>query len=179
MGDRSKVEKGIISSIVAWIPPPTVVIRSRRMRVVVQRVKKAQVTVDAEVAGRIGPGLLVLLGVGVGDGPDDALSMAERVANLRIFADEKGQMNRSALDVGGEVLVVSQFTLLGDARRGRRPSYKGAAPPEEANRLYERFVDEARRLGLRVETGVFRAMMDVALVNEGPVTILLDSRKAF
>ena len=105
--------------------------------------------------------------------------MAEKVANLRIFADEQGQMNRSVLDVGGEVLVVSQFTLLGDARRGRRPSYMDAAPPEEANRLYERFVAEARRLGLRVETGVFRAMMDVALVNEGPVTILLDSRKAF
>jgi len=149
------------------------------MRAVVQRVKEARVTVDGEVVGRIGRGLLVLLGVGVGDGDTEAASMAEKVANLRIFADEKGQMNLSVLDVAGEALVVSQFTLLGDARRGRRPSYIDAAQPEEANRLYERFVEEARRLGLRVETGVFRAMMDVALVNEGPVTILLDSQKAF
>ena len=149
------------------------------MRAVVQRVKEAMVTVDGEVVGRIGRGLLVLLGVGVGDGDTEAASMAEKVANLRIFADEKGQMNLSALDVAGEALVVSQFTLLGDARRGRRPSYVDAAPPEEANPLYERFVEEARRLGLRVGTGVFRAMMDVALVNEGPVTILLDSKKAF
>ena len=149
------------------------------MRAVVQRVKEARVTVDGEVVGRIGRGLLVLLGVGVGDGDAEAASMAEKVANLRIFADEKGQMNLSVLDVAGEALVVSQFTLLGDARRGRRPSYVDAAPPEEANRLYERFVEEARRLGLRVGTGVFRAMMDVALVNEGPVTILLDSKKAF
>jgi D-tyrosyl-tRNA(Tyr) deacylase len=105
--------------------------------------------------------------------------MAEKVANLRIFEDANGQMNRSVLDVGGEVLVVSQFTLLGDARRGRRPSYIEAAPPEEANRLYELFAAESRRFGLRVETGVFRAMMDVALVNEGPVTILLDTKKTF
>ena len=149
------------------------------MRAVVQRVKEASVTVAGEVEGRIGPGLLVLLGVAEGDAEADADSMAEKVSNLRIFADENGQMNRSLLDVSGEVLVVSQFTLLGDARRGRRPSYIDAAPPEEANRLYERFVAEVRRLGLRVETGVFRAMMDVALVNEGPVTLLLDSRKAF
>jgi D-aminoacyl-tRNA deacylase len=149
------------------------------MRAVVQRVKEAQVTVDGEVVGRIGRGLLVLLGVGVGDAPIDASSTAEKVANLRIFDDAKGQMNRSALDIGGEVLVVSQFTLLGDARRGRRPSYIDAAPPEEANPLYQRFAAELRGLGLRVETGVFRALMDVSLVNEGPVTILLDSRKAF
>lgn len=149
------------------------------MRAVVQRVKEARVTVDGEVVGRIGRGLLVLLGVGVGDGDAEAEAMAEKVANLRIFADEKGQMNLSVLDVAGEALVVSQFTLFGDARRGRRPSYIDAAPPEEANRLYQRFVSEARRLGLRVETGVFRAMMDVALVNEGPVTILLDSKKTF
>lgn len=149
------------------------------MRAVVQRVKEASVTVDGKVVGRIGRGLLVLLGVATGDGEAEADSMAERVANLRIFADETGQMNRSVLDVAGGILVVSQFTLLGDARRGRRPSYIDAAPPEEANRLYERFAAEARRLGLHVETGVFRAMMDVALVNEGPVTILLDSRKAF
>jgi D-tyrosyl-tRNA(Tyr) deacylase len=149
------------------------------MRAVVQRVKEAKVTIDGEMVGRIDRGLLVLLGVGVGDEPADAEAMAERVANLRIFADEKGQMNRSVLDVAGEVLVVSQFTLLGDARRGRRPSYIDAAPPAEANRLYERFAAELRELGLRVLTGVFRAMMDVVLVNEGPVTILLDSRKQF
>jgi D-tyrosyl-tRNA(Tyr) deacylase len=149
------------------------------MRAVVQRVKEAKVTVGGEVKGRIGPGLLVLLGVGVGDALADADAMAEKVANLRIFADDQGQMNRSVLDAGGEMLVVSQFTLLGDARRGRRPSYIDAAPPEEANRLYERFVAAARGLGLHVETGVFRANMDVGLVNEGPVTILLDSRKAF
>ena len=149
------------------------------MRAVVQRVKEAQVAVAGAVVGRIARGLLVLLGVSVGDVPADAVSMAEKVANLRIFDDDKGQMNRSLFDVAGEMLVVSQFTLLGDARRGRRPSYIEAAPPEEANRLYEGFVTEARRLGLRVETGVFRAMMDVSLVNEGPVTILLDSRKTF
>jgi D-aminoacyl-tRNA deacylase len=149
------------------------------MRAVVQRVKEAQVTVEGAVVGRIGRGLLVLLGVGVGDGPADGRFLAEKVANLRIFDDLKGQMNRSALDVAGEILVVSQFTLLGDARRGRRPSYIDAAAPEEANRLYELFASEVRGLGLRVETGVFRAMMDVALVNEGPVTILLDSRKVF
>jgi D-tyrosyl-tRNA(Tyr) deacylase len=149
------------------------------MRAVVQRVKEASVTVDGEVVGRIGRGLLVLLGVGVGDGEAEAESMAEKVVNLRVFADDKGQMNLSVLEVAGQALVVSQFTLMGDARRGRRPSYIDAAPPEEANRLYGRFVAEARRLGLRVETGVFRAMMDVALVNQGPVTLLLDSRKAF
>jgi D-tyrosyl-tRNA(Tyr) deacylase len=149
------------------------------MRAVVQRVKEARVTVDGEVVGRIGPGLLVLLGVGKGDAPADADLMAEKVANLRIFADDAGQMNRSVLEVGGAVLVVSQFTLLGDARRGRRPSFVEAAPPEEAEPLYRRFVDASLLLGLRVETGVFRAAMDVALVNEGPVTILLDSAKAF
>jgi D-tyrosyl-tRNA(Tyr) deacylase len=149
------------------------------MRAVVQRVREASVTVDGEEKGRIGRGLLVLLGVAVGDAPTDAVTLADKVANLRIFADDQGQMNRSVLDLAGELLVVSQFTLLGDARRGRRPSYVEAAPPDEANRLYERFVAEARASGLRVETGVFRAMMDVALVNEGPVTILLDTRKAF
>lgn len=149
------------------------------MRAVVQRVKEARVTVDGQVVGRIGPGLLVLLGVGVGDVDADASTMADKVANLRIFDDDQGQMNRSVLEVAGEVLVVSQFTLLGDARRGRRPSYVDAAPPAEANRLYERFVAETRTRGLHVETGVFRAAMEVGLVNEGPVTILLDSGKAF
>ncbi|MFN8094880.1 MAG: D-aminoacyl-tRNA deacylase [Vicinamibacteria bacterium] len=149
------------------------------MRAVVQRVSEASVRVDGAVVGAIGRGLLVLLGVGTGDSEDDADFLAEKVLNLRVFADEQGQMNRSLLDVRGGLLVVSQFTLYGDARRGRRPSYTDAAPPEEANRLYERFVSRVRPSGLEVATGVFRAMMDVALVNEGPVTLLLDSRRQF
>jgi D-tyrosyl-tRNA(Tyr) deacylase len=149
------------------------------VRAVLQRVKEASVRVDGEVVGSIGPGLVVLLGVGTGDGERDAESLADRVLHLRVFEDDAGQMNRSVLEVGGGILVVSQFTLFGDARRGRRPSYIGAAPPEEANRLYGHFVEQLRPSGLEVATGVFRAMMDVALVNEGPVTILLDSRKAF
>jgi D-tyrosyl-tRNA(Tyr) deacylase len=131
------------------------------------------------VVGRIGPGLVVLLGVGRGDSDADADYLADKVVNLRILADEAGQMNRSVLDAGGEVLVVSQFTLYGDARKGRRPGYSEAAPPEEASRLYDHFVSKVRQSGLRVETGVFRAMMDVGLVNQGPVTILLDSRRGF
>jgi D-tyrosyl-tRNA(Tyr) deacylase len=149
------------------------------MRAVVQRVSEASVRVDGQVVGTIGPGLLVLLGVGRDDGETDAEYLAEKVLNLRIFADEAGQMNRSVLETGGAILAVSQFTLLGDARHGRRPGYTAAAAPETANRLYERFVTELRSSGLTVETGVFRAMMDVALVNQGPVTILLDSRKLF
>ena len=149
------------------------------MRAVVQRVKEASVTVAGEVKGRIGPGLLVLLGVAVGDADQEADVMAEKVANLRIFADENGQMNRSLLDVSGELLVVSQFTLLGDARRGRRPGFIEAAAPEEAERLYQDFVARVRAGGLRVGEGVFRADMDVELVNRGPVTIMLDSRKGF
>ena len=149
------------------------------MRAVVQRLSEASVRVDGAVVGAIGRGLLVLLGVGTGDSEDDADFLAEKVLNLRVFADEQGQMNRSLLDVRGGLLVVSQFTLYGDARRGRRPSYTDAAPPEEANRLYERFVSRVRPSGLEVATGVFRAMMDVALVNEGPVTLLLDSRRQF
>jgi D-tyrosyl-tRNA(Tyr) deacylase len=149
------------------------------VRAVVQRVAEASVLVDGEVRGRIGPGLAVLLGVGVGDGPRDADYLAEKVLNLRVFPDEAGQMNRSVLDTGGGLLVVSQFTLYGDARRGRRPSYTDAAGPEDANRLYEHFVERLRPSGLAVATGVFRAMMDVALVNQGPVTILLDSRRGF
>jgi D-tyrosyl-tRNA(Tyr) deacylase len=129
--------------------------------------------------GRIGAGLVVLLGVGAGDDERDADYLADKVLNLRIFPDEEGQMNRSVLEIRGGLLVVSQFTLFGDARRGRRPSYVDAAPPEEANRLYASFVERLRSSGLAVATGVFRAMMDVALVNRGPVTILLDSRKAF
>jgi D-tyrosyl-tRNA(Tyr) deacylase len=154
-------------------------ISSRTVRAVVQRVAEASVRVAGETVGSIGPGLVVLLGVAVGDGEADADTLADKVLNLRVFPDEGGQMNRSVLDVSGGLLVVSQFTLLGDARRGRRPSYVEAAPPEEATRLYEHFVSRLRPSGLPVATGVFRAMMDVALVNRGPVTILLDSRKLF
>ena len=154
-------------------------ISSPAVRAVVQRVSEASVRVSGEVSGRIGPGLLVLLGVGVGDGEQDADYLADKVLNLRVFADEAGQMNRSLLDVRGGVLVVSQFTLHGDARRGRRPSYTDAAAPDEASRLYEHFVERLRPSGLEVATGVFRATMDVALVNQGPVTILLDSRRQF
>jgi len=137
------------------------------------------VSVAGEGVGSIGRGLVVLLGVAVGDTPADADALADKVLNLRVFPDDAGQMNRSVLDVSGGLLVVSQFTLLGDARRGRRPSYIEAAPPEEAERLYQHFVARVKPSGLTVATGVFRAMMDVALVNEGPVTILLDSRKLF
>lgn len=149
------------------------------MRAVLQRVKEASVRVEDATVGRIGHGLLVLLGVGQGDTEADAEYLAEKTLNLRIFADEAGQMNRSVLDTRGGILVVSQFTLFGDARRGRRPGYSDAAAPEEANRLYEHFVARLRPSGLAVETGVFRALMDVALVNEGPVTLLLDSGKGF
>jgi D-tyrosyl-tRNA(Tyr) deacylase len=154
-------------------------ISSRAVRAVVQRVAEASVRVEGEAVGRIGEGLAVLLGVGTGDTEGDAEQLAERILNLRVFPDEAGQMNRSVRDVGGGLLVVSQFTLYGDARKGRRPSYIQAAPPEEANRLYEHFVARLRPSGLEIATGVFRAMMDVALVNRGPVTILLDSRKLF
>ena len=149
------------------------------MRAVVQRVSEASVRVDGRVVGQIGRGLLVLLGVGTGDAEPDAELLVEKVLHLRIFPDEAGAMNRSLVDIAGELLVVSQFTLYGDARKGRRPSFIDAAPPEEANRLYRHYVDKARASGLRVEEGVFGAMMDVVLVNDGPVTILLDSRKGF
>ncbi len=149
------------------------------MRAVVQRVSEASVRVDGSVVGAVGPGLLVLLGVDRDDREEDAEYLAEKTLHLRIFPDDAGQMNRSVLETRGEILAVSQFTLLGDARRGRRPGYSAAAAPEEANRLYECFVARLRPSGLKVETGVFRAMMDVALVNQGPVTILLDSRKLF
>ena len=154
-------------------------ISSRVVRAVVQRASEASVRVDGEEAGRIGPGLVVLLGVGKDDSERDAEILAEKVLNLRVFPDEAGQMNRSVLDEGGGLLVISQFTLMGDARKGRRPSYIEAAAPDEAERLYSHFVERLRPSGLEVATGVFRAMMDVALVNQGPVTILLDSRKLF
>jgi D-tyrosyl-tRNA(Tyr) deacylase len=149
------------------------------VRAVVQRVSEASVRVNGVVVGRIGPGLVVLLGVGQGDAETDGDYLADKVVNLRIFSDDAGQMNRSVLETGGEILVISQFTLYGDARRGRRPGFTDAAPPAEAERLYQLFVLRVRQSGLRVETGVFRAMMAVALVNHGPVTILLDSRKSF
>jgi D-tyrosyl-tRNA(Tyr) deacylase len=150
-----------------------------RMRAVIQRVSRASVAVESEVVGRIGAGWLVLLGVARGDSEADADRLAEKVANLRAFADEQGKMNRSVAEVGGGVLVVSQFTLLGDCRAGRRPSFTDAADPADAERLYLRFVDRLKAAGLAVETGVFRAHMDVELVNDGPVTFLVDSRKAF
>ncbi len=149
------------------------------MRAVIQRVTRARVIVDARVVGEIQSGLLVLLGVGLADNPEAALYLAEKIANLRIFADQAGKMNRSLLDTGGSALVVSQFTLYADTRGGRRPSYVQAAPPENASRLYQEFVRSLRSLGVRVETGVFQAHMEVELVNEGPVTILLDSEKTF
>ena len=147
------------------------------MRAVVQRVTRARVTVDARMAGEIQTGMLVMLGVGREDSSESARYLADKIANLRIFADDAGKMNRSLLDMDGSALVVSQFTLYGDTRGGRRPSFIQAAPPEDANRLYEEFVRCLRSLGIRVETGVFQAHMQVELVNDGPVTILLDSEK--
>ncbi len=147
------------------------------MRAVIQRVTRASVSVAGQVAGEIGAGLLVLLGVSRTDNPESASYLAEKIANLRIFSDEAGKMNLSLLDTGGSALVVSQFTLYGDTRGGRRPSYIQAAPSEEASRLYEEFVRSMRALGVAVQTGVFQAHMQVDLVNDGPVTILLDSEK--
>jgi D-aminoacyl-tRNA deacylase len=149
------------------------------MRVVVQRVSRAQVAVNGEIVGQIGPGLLVLLGVGREDVEADAVYLAEKIAGLRIYEDDQGRMNRNVQEAGGSVLVVSQFTLYGDVRRGKRPSFDEAAPPEKAKQLYEFFVERIRATGLRCETGQFQAMMQVELTNEGPVTILLDSRKLF
>jgi len=149
------------------------------MRAVVQRVSRARVTVEGGVTGEIGAGLMILLGIGRNDAPADAITMAEKTANLRIFEDDEGKMNRSLLDVKGSALVVSQFTLYGDARGQRRPSFVAAAPPDEAKKLYEEFCETLRKLGVTVATGVFKAMMSVESVNEGPVTILLDSDKAF
>jgi D-aminoacyl-tRNA deacylase len=149
------------------------------MRAVVQRVSRAKVTVNDWIAGEIGLGLLVLLGVGQADTETDAIYLAVKIAGLRIFEDGDGRMNRSVIDVGGSVLAVSQFTLYGDVRRGKRPSFDAAAPPDPARQLYEFFVERLRQAGLRCETGRFQEMMQVELVNEGPVTILLDSHKAF
>jgi D-tyrosyl-tRNA(Tyr) deacylase len=145
----------------------------------VQRVSQCSVTVDGQIAGQIGRGLLVLLGVTHDDTQADVDYLAEKTTGLRVFEDDAGKMNRSVLDVGGQVLVVSQFTLWGDCRRGKRPSFTAAAAPELAEPLYEAFVAAVQRLGVPTSTGTFRAHMDVALVNDGPVTLLLDSRKAF
>lgn len=149
------------------------------MRLVVQRVTRASVTVDGEVTGKIGKGYMVLVGAEVGDTEADARLCADKLAGLRVFVDDEGKMNRSVADVGGEILLVSQFTLLGDARHGRRPSFIAAARPEEAEPLLETMKALLEEKGLHVETGRFRAHMDVELVNDGPVTILIDSRKVF
>jgi len=149
------------------------------MRAVLQRVVRSAVEVDGSCVGRIGPGWLVLLGVERGDTDADAAWIAEKVVNLRGFEDEQGKMNRSVAEVGGGILVVSQFTLLGDCRGGRRPSFTAAAEPAEAERLYLHCAELMSRSGLEVATGVFRAMMKVELINDGPVTFLLDSRKMF
>jgi D-aminoacyl-tRNA deacylase len=149
------------------------------MRAVIQRVGRAKVTVNEAVVGEIGPGLLVLLGVGTGDTRAEADYLAEKTIGLRIFEDAGGKMNLSIVDTAGALLVVSQFTLYGDVRRGKRPSFDTAAPPQQARELYEYFVEKIRATGLQCETGRFQEMMQVELVNEGPVTILVDSNKAF
>jgi D-tyrosyl-tRNA(Tyr) deacylase len=147
------------------------------MKAVIQRVVCASVTVEETVVGQIGQGLMVLLGVAKGDTEEDGRYMAEKIMTLRIFTDEAGKMNRSLVDVGGSVLLVSQFTLLGSTATGRRPSFDEAAPPDEARRLYELVVEELRRKGTMVETGVFASHMRVALINDGPVTVIVDSRE--
>ncbi|MBC8433446.1 MAG: D-tyrosyl-tRNA(Tyr) deacylase [Desulfobacterales bacterium] len=146
------------------------------MRAVIQRVKSSSVTVGDETVGKIGSGLLVLLGVAEPDQSADADFLAKKIVNLRIFEDEQGKMNRSLIDIGGEMLVVSQFTLLGDCRKGRRPSFIDAAGPDKANELYEYFVAQVRKTGVHVATGRFGAMMEVSLINDGPVTLILESK---
>jgi len=142
--------------------------------VILQRVRRASVTVEGECVSEIGPGLLLLVGVAAGDTPETAEWLARKVAGLRVFADERGRMDLSVTETGGAVLAVSQFTLLGDARKGNRPSFAGASPPEEAERIFDRFCERLREAGTRVETGRFGAMMDVELVNDGPVTLVLE-----
>ena len=146
------------------------------MRAVVQRVKQSSVSVNGDIVGEIGKGLLVLLGVAGSDTTEDADFMVNKIAHLRIFEDENEKMNRSVQDVNGEMLVVSQFTLLGDCRKGRRPSFINVAKPDRATELYEYFVKKTRELGITVQTGQFRAMMEVALINDGPVTLIVDSK---
>ena len=147
------------------------------MKAVIQRVTQARVVIAAREHSRIGAGILVLLGVEKGDTREDASALAKKIVELRIFEDEAGKMNRSLLDTHGQILAVSQFTLLGDCRKGRRPSFDDAAPPDEAKQLYETFVEEVKGLGVDAATGVFQAMMDVELTNQGPVTFALDSRR--
>lgn len=149
------------------------------MRAVIQRVSRASVTVEGEEIAQIGWGLLVLLGVAQGDVPEDARYVAEKAANLRIFEDDEGKMNLSVKDIGGEILLVSQFTLMGDARKGRRPSFAAAGNPQNAQSLYEKTAAFLKETGITVKMGKFQAHMDVSLVNDGPVTILLDSGRAF
>ena len=149
------------------------------MRAVIQRVSRARVRVDGQTTGEIGQGLLILLGVGQGDTSREADYLLDKIINLRIFEDAGGKMNLSLLETGGQLMVISQFTLYADCRKGRRPSFTDAAPPEEAQKLYDYFVDAARHRGMQVATGVFQAFMEVELVNSGPVTILLDSSKNF
>lgn len=149
------------------------------MRAVIQRVKEARVVVEGDVVGRIGEGILLFLGIRKDDTQDDIKYLVEKVVGLRMFEDNAGKMNLSIADFGGEVLVVSQFTLYGDCRKGRRPSFDECAPPDLAERLYGLFVEEVRKRGINVQTGRFRAIMEIHLVNSGPVTILLDSRRAF
>ena len=149
------------------------------MRALLQRVSRASVTVEEQIVGQIDQGLLVLLGIGQGDGEPEVKTLVDKIVQLRIFGDEEGKMNRSLLDIQGEILVVSQFTLYGDCRKGRRPSFDGAGPPELARTLYEYFVARARERNSIVSTGEFQAYMAVELVNDGPVTILLDSSKLF
>jgi len=149
------------------------------MRAVIQRVSSARVVIDGREHSKIGRGILVLVGVEKDDTTEDAALLARRITELRIFEDDAGKMNRSITETGGQILAVSQFTLLGDCRKGRRPSFDGAAPPDVARALYQKFVDEIDALGIPVSTGVFQAMMDVELINQGPVTFILDSRKRF
>ena len=149
------------------------------MRAVIQRVQENSVIVDDEVIGSIDAGLLVFLGIGNDDGMDDIDYLIEKIVNLRIFEDTEGKMNLSALDLGKEIMVVSQFTIYGDCRKGRRPSFFAAAPPDKAERLYDVFVDKIKRYDLNIATGEFQAMMDIDLINDGPVTLLIDSKKEF
>lgn len=149
------------------------------MRAVVQRVSQAQVVVEGEIVGQIGRGFVVLLGVAQGDTADDVSAMADKLVGLRVFDDAEGKMNLALADVGGAMLLISQFTLLGDCRKGRRPSYIDAAPPDLAEALYELVVAEVRKRGIKVATGRFRTQMDVTLTNDGPVTLLVDTRRAF
>ncbi|MBW2408134.1 MAG: D-tyrosyl-tRNA(Tyr) deacylase [Deltaproteobacteria bacterium] len=146
------------------------------MRAVIQRVTSSSVTVEDELVGRIGKGLLVLLGVATSDKTDDAKYLADKIVNLRIFEDENHKLNLSLIDTGGEMMVVSQFTLLGDCKKGRRPSFVKAAPPELANELYQQFVERVRHKGVIVKTGRFQAMMEVSLTNDGPVTLIVESK---